>query len=138
MLIGTDDKIDKSLPDGIISIHRTRDQKELVSIYSSVDVLVNPTLEDNFPTVNLEALACGTPVITYNTGGSGEMIDEKCGIIVEKNDYSKLLSSIRNLCETGYIKRENCRLKSLNFNQDTIFENYIDLYFKTCDSTNQL
>lgn len=137
VLIGTDDMIDKTLPDGIISIHRTHDQKELVSIYSSVDVLVNPTLEDNFPTVNLEALACGTPVITYDTGGSGEMLDETCGIVVKRNDYNKLLNSIRDLCEAAFIKRENCRLKALEFDQNKIFKNYIDLYIKTCDSTNQ-
>lgn len=69
VLVGTDDKIDSFLPDRIISIHRTHSQKELAEIYSAADVFINPTREENFPTVNIEALACGTPVITFDTGG---------------------------------------------------------------------
>ena len=74
VLVGTDEVVDKKLPEGIISIHRTNDQIELAEIYSSADVFVNPTREDNYPTVNLEAQACGTKVITYCTGGSAETL----------------------------------------------------------------
>lgn len=59
-----------------ISVTRTSNQQELVVYYNMVDVFVNPTYSDNFPTTNLEALACGTPVITYRTGGSPEAISD--------------------------------------------------------------
>lgn len=58
----------------IIAIPRTSNTKELAEIYTAADFFVNPTYEDNYPTVNLEAIACGTKVITYNTGGSPETL----------------------------------------------------------------
>ena len=66
----------------IISINKTNDVFELVKIYSAADVLFNPTKEDNFPTVNLEAESCGTPVVTYNTGGCAETIHLKDSVVV--------------------------------------------------------
>ena len=79
VLVGTDDKTDKILPDNIISIHRTENQQELAQIYSAADVFVNPTKEDTYPTVNMESIACGTPVITFKAGGSPEIVDDSCG-----------------------------------------------------------
>ena len=73
VLVGTDDEIDNALPDNIISIHRTSNQIELAEIYSASDIFFNPTREDTYPTVNMEAIACGTPVMTFNTGGSPEI-----------------------------------------------------------------
>lgn len=70
VLVGTNDEDDKILPDNIISIHRTSNQKELAEIYSSADLYFNPTREENYPTVNMESIACGTPVMTFKTGGS--------------------------------------------------------------------
>ena len=64
VLVGVNDEIKKQLPKNIIAINRTQNQQELAMLYSMADVFVNPTYADMFPTVNLEALACGTPVIT--------------------------------------------------------------------------
>ena len=69
IIVGLTEKQKKSLPHNIIGITRTNNIKELAEIYSVADIYVNLTLEDNFPTTNLEALACGTPVITFDTGG---------------------------------------------------------------------
>ena len=69
------------LPNGIIGLERTDSPQELAEIYSSADVFFNPTVEENYPSVNLEAEACGTPVLTYNTGGCSETIslpESKC------------------------------------------------------------
>lgn len=74
VLVGTDDNVDKLLPENIISIHRTQNQTELAKIYSAADVFANPTREENYPTVNMESVACGTPVVTFNTGGSPEIL----------------------------------------------------------------
>lgn len=74
MLVGLTEKQKANLPGGIIGITRTNSVEELAEIYTAADVFVNLTLEDTFPTTNLEALACGTPVITFNTGGSPECI----------------------------------------------------------------
>lgn len=89
VLVGTDDEIDKNLPQNIISIHRTQNQKELAEIYSAADVFAMPTREENYPTVNMEAIACGTPVVTFDTGGSPEMLNEKVGRVVPVDDVNK-------------------------------------------------
>lgn len=69
VVVGVTEKQRQRLPKNMVGILRTHNVKELAQLYSAADVFVNPTYEDNFPTTNLEALACGTPVITYNTGG---------------------------------------------------------------------
>lgn len=81
VLIGTDEIIDKGLPRNIISIHRTHNQTQLAEIYTVADIFVNPTREENYPTVNMEAIACGTPVITFNTGVSPESVEENTGLV---------------------------------------------------------
>lgn len=73
-LVGLSDRQLKALPRGVVGLKRTNSPQELAGIYTTADVLFNPTVEDNYPTVNLEAEACGTPVITYDTGGCRETI----------------------------------------------------------------
>ena len=72
VLVGLSKKQIKALPKNIRGIERTNSPQELAAIYTAADVFVNPTYEDNYPTVNLEAQACGTRVITYDTGGCRE------------------------------------------------------------------
>lgn len=74
VLVGVSDKQIKTLPKNCIGIKRTSSPQELAQIYTAADVFFNPTYEDNYPTVNLEAQACGCPVITYDTGGCRETI----------------------------------------------------------------
>ena len=69
VLVGLSGTQLKDLPTGMVGIPRTNSVQELAEYYSAADVFVNPTWEDNFPTTNIEALACGTPVVTYRTGG---------------------------------------------------------------------
>ena len=89
ILIGLTKKQIAQLPKNIIGIERTESIEELAEYYSLAKVFVNPTYQDNFPTTNIEALACGTPVVTYNTGGSPEAIDKETGIVVEKGNVDE-------------------------------------------------
>lgn len=79
----------------LIHIKQTNDTHELAKIYSASDVFVNPTLEDNYPTTNLEALACNTPIITFDTGGSPEAINDKFSDVVYEHSGVKLYESIK-------------------------------------------
>lgn len=97
VLVGVTEKQIRDLPQGILGITRTENQIELAGIYSAADVFVNPTHQDNYPTVNLEALACGTPVVTYDVGGSPESAGGK--YIVKENDIEGLAEQICALCE---------------------------------------
>lgn len=130
VLVGTNDEIDAELPNDIISIHKTYNREELARIYSAADLFVNPTRADNFPTVNIEALSCGTPVITFNTGGSPEAIDETCGITVEKNDINSMEKKIRNICENKLFTKENCLQRAKQFNKVDKYKEYINLFNK--------
>lgn len=71
-----------SLPKGVMGIACTNSKKELAEIYSAADWFFNPTREDNYPTVNLEAVACGCRVVTYDTGGSAETVEGVSSAIV--------------------------------------------------------
>lgn len=129
VLVGTDDEIDKNLPHNIISIHRTQNQKELAEIYSAADVFVMPTREENYPTVNMEAIACGTPVVTFDTGGSPEMLDDKTGIVVEANDIEATKKAIKDICEKKRCNDEEYIVAySKNFDMKKRFAEYIELY----------
>lgn len=127
VLIGLTEKQRYELPKNIIGIAMTNSTNELVEIYSSADVFVNPTLEDNFPTTNLEALACGTPVITYDTGGSPESIDETSGIVIPKGNISALISAI-GLIRNNPEKFQRCIKRSEIFNKTHRYNDYIGLY----------
>ena len=130
VMIGVTEQQLKSLPSSIKAIKRTNNVKELVKYYSVADVFVNPTYEDSFPTVNLESLACGTPVVTYRTGGSPEAIDEETGIIVEQGDLLGLIKSIEIITSKKKDEISSiCRRRAERlFNKDDRFNDYIDLY----------
>lgn len=128
ILVGTNEQIDNILPKNIISIHKTHNQIELAEIYSTADVFVNPTREDVFGLVNVEALACGTPVIVFKTGGCPEIVDDTCGVIVEKNDIDALEKNIKFVCEKKPFTKENCFTKAKQFDKNVTYDEYINLY----------
>ena len=128
VLVGTDDNVDKKLPSNIISIHRTQNQNELAEIYTAADVFANPTREEVLGLVNVEALACGTPVVTFRTGGSPECIDETCGSVVECNDVDAMEFEIRRICEEKPYSVDNCLKRARAFDMNDRFEEYVELY----------
>lgn len=98
VMVGLNKKQLKNLPKNIIGIERTNNQKELAEIYSASDLFFNPTYEDNYPTVNLEAMACETYVITYNSGGAPETIkNNNYGKVVDKGDIRSILKEKKKL-----------------------------------------
>ncbi len=128
VLVGTDEKTDLKLPENIISIHRTNNQKELAEIYTAADLFVIPTREENFPTVNLESLACGTPVLTFNTGGSPECINSTCGAVTRSNDLQSIEEEIIRIYNEKPFTEENCIQFSKSFKDEDKYYEYINLY----------
>ena len=130
VLVGLAENQIKKLPKAIIGISRTENVAQLADLYAAADVFVNPTLEDTYPTTNLEAIACGTPVITYRTGGSIESVTEKTGIIVEKSDIAGLIKAIDCIKKnTKQFYQKNCRDFAINnFSKNTKFAQYYNLY----------
>lgn len=133
VIVGTDSRAQRLLESGkCICIKRTDSIQELAAYYNMANVFINPTLEDNFPTTNLEALACGTPVVTYRTGGSVESVDEKSGRIVEKEDAEGMLEAARAIIRQGKERYRNYCAEKANrlYNKSVQFEKYIELYQK--------
>ena len=130
MLIGLTKVETKGLAKGIIGIPRTEDINELADLYSSSAVFVNPTYVDNFPTTNIEALACGTPVITYNTGGSPEAIDHNTGIVIEKGNIEKLAEAIEEITSRGKNHyHKTCRERAEKYyDKNDRYLDYLELY----------
>ncbi len=122
VLVGVSKGQIDSLPSNILGIERTNSQKELVEIYSASDVFINTTYEDNYPTVNLEARACGLPVITYNTGGSPESAGEDA-VIIEVGDIQGLKLAIEQVAGK---KNKNIRREDLSAKEK--FVEYTALY----------
>lgn len=121
---------DKALRDhpNILHIPFTESREELAQWYTLADVFVNPTMGDNFPTVNLEALACGTPVITFDTGGSGEAVGA-CGEVVPRSDVSAMKRAVEN-CVSKRIPQEMCVEQAGKYDRDKRYGDYITLYQK--------
>jgi hypothetical protein len=122
VLVGINKKQKNLLPKNIIAIEQTNSPIELAEIYSAADVFVNLTYADNYPTVNLEAQACGTPVITYKTGGSIESVP--ASQIVEQGDLEGVIKLIAEICE----KDKYMIFERDVFDRRKTFEKYLDIY----------
>ena len=119
VLVGVSEEDKNILPDGMLGITRTDSVKELAEIYTAADIFLNLTYEDNYPTVNLEAQACGTPVITYRTGGSVESVPEEQ--VADQGDLKRVVELI--------VKYEGKKTSVQNFyDKNVAFEEYIELY----------
>ena len=130
VLVGLPVKHQKGLPNNVLRIPKTSDARELVAIYTAADVFFNPTMEDTFPTTNLEALACGTPVVTFDTGGSAESTDDGSGFVVEIGNLwgvQESIDEIRSDGKTFYVEHCVKRVKD-HFDKRERIQEYIDLY----------
>lgn len=127
VLVGVTAEQQKGFPESTVFIPKTSDVQELAEIYSSADILVNPTYEDNFPTVNIEALACGTPVITYQTGGSPESLTEKTGFVFRQGDVDGIYNV---LVKKNFPDEKDCVEQARLFSSENRFNEYVDRYEK--------
>ena len=125
VVIGRIPEKDISLENNIVCIDRTENQIELAEWYSTADVYFNPTLEDNYPTTNLEAIACNTPVATFLTGGSPEIVnDTGYGKVINDKDMDDIISTIEECMELkGKIGVDTSLLCD-----DVLFSAYVKLY----------
>ena len=130
VLVGVSDEVCKQLPAGVVGIRRTENIGQLARLYATADVFVNATWQDNYPTVNLESIACGTPVVTYRTGGSIESVTDATGLVVEQGDVQGLLDAVRSMEHKGKdAYRQVCRDYALaHFRKEDRYADYLKLY----------
>ena len=80
--------------------------------------------------VNIEALACGTPVVTFNSGGSPECLDASSGLVVERGDLLGLVTAIATVKKNGkQFYTAHCQKRAQDwFDKDARFAEYVELY----------
>ena len=130
MLVGLSESQIKGLPNDIIKIKKTDSVQELVKIYNAADIFFNPTLEDNYPTVNLEAQACGTPVITFDSGGSPETL-------ISTSTVVKDVQEAKNIIENSEKMKENFVVDLTKLEAKHVFKEYISLYKEIIGGTDE-
>lgn len=129
-LVGLSKKQMKRLPQGIVGVERTESITELAQYYTAADLFLNLTYEDTFPTTNIETIACGTPVLTYKTGGSPEIIDETCGFVVEKGDVAGVADVVRIQLKRKDVVKQKCIDRAALFEEKNCYGKYMELYRK--------
>lgn len=126
VLVGLTKRQIEKLPSGIVGIERTTSVQELAEIYTASDLFLNLSYCENYPTVNIEAMACGTPVLTYKTGGSPEIIEKYGGIVVKQGDISYVVELCKKFKEKKLeITNRFCSEENDNF---TVIQEYLKLY----------
>ena len=128
VLVGIDEDVASKISENIVCINRTENQVELAKIYTAADVFLIPTREDTYPTVSIEALACGTPVVTFNVGGSPEIIDDTCGCVVDVDDIDAIHREIVRICSDIPYSSDACIKRAQKFDSTDRYEEYILLY----------
>lgn len=128
VLAGTDEQVEALLPPEILAIRNTRNKNVLAQIYSTADIFLQTTQEETFGMVNVEALACGTPVITFDVGGSPDALDESCGRVVPPGDIDAMLAAVEEQVRTHAMTPEACRKRAEYFSVERMCRDYFALY----------
>ena len=116
---------------GVVALDYFAEKRQMAELFAASDVFVNPTHADTLPTVNMEAAACGTPVVTYDVCGSPELVrDGVSGFVVPEGDVGGMLEAIRRV-RCGEIERTACREFAIDsFDKKENYKKYIELYEK--------
>lgn len=118
------------LPSNIIHVCRQNNQELLAELFSSADIFLNLTKEETFGLTNIESLSCGTPVITYKSGGSPETVDDSCGAVVECGDFDCLIKEIKRFGKKTDLQISKCINRSKLYSEELMCKNYLNFYFK--------
>lgn len=135
VLVGTDETVEGMLPPEIVSIRRTRDTARLAEIYSTADIFLQTTQEETFGLVNVEALACGTPVITFDVGGCPDAVDHSCGRVVPYGDIDAMIREIECQVKDRAMTSDACVRRAQYFSTERMGCEYLALYNELCVTT---
>ena len=131
-VVGVTEKQKKLFAPGTVVIRRTDSVRELAGIYSASDLFINPTQEESFSLVNVEAQACGCPVATYTSGGSTEMVTDQTGVILAKNDLAGMRQAIADVSAGRLVfRKEDCVENASSFSKEKMLEGYRKVYERT-------
>ena len=123
VLVGLSEEQVSEMPENVIALTRTKSVEELTEIYSAADVYINPSIEETMGLTTAEALACGTPVITYNKTAVPEVCDDTCGIVVEPG-----VDNILTALEKVRFSADDCIKRAKHFEKTHQYMKYIEVY----------
>ncbi len=127
-VLGLTGKQIEALPENVLGLERVSSTERLCAWYTAADCFINPTLEDTMPLVNLEALACGTPVVTFNTGGCPEAVTDACGAVVQWGNVQAMADAVRAVCARETAAAPACLEQAERFSMETTVRAYDALY----------
>ncbi len=127
VLVGLSKKQKKMMPANIIGILRTENREELAQIYTRADIFINPSWEETFSLVTVEAMACGTPVIAMRSSAVQELIKEENGVLLDNNSVEEYMRAIRYL-ESYKLEREVVQNTVKNYTVDNMTKRVVELY----------
>jgi glycosyltransferase involved in cell wall biosynthesis len=115
------------------------DPHQMIEIYRAADLFITPSLAENLPNTIMEAMACGTPSIGFNTGGIPEMIAHKQnGYVAEKLDSNDLATGIHWLLENQATASIEARqFVENNYSEDIVAQKHVDFYLKSIQDVSQ-
>ena len=102
-------------------------REELIKFYSAADLFINTTMSDTYPTVDMEAISCLLPVISFDTGGTREIVTPDVGVLLPQKDVDGMLKEIEKACRNP-LKRENLLKRREDFAKSLMVNKYIELY----------
>jgi glycosyltransferase involved in cell wall biosynthesis len=128
-----------SLPLKVNAMGHVSDPHQMIEIYRAADLFITPSLEENLPNTIMEAMACGTPCIGFNTGGIPEMIAHKQnGYVAQKMDSNDLAAGINWLLENlAKASAKGRKFVENNYSEDIIGQKHIDFYLKSIQDVSQ-
>ena len=127
VLVGLTKKQIKGLPENITGIERTTDVEELVQLYSCADIFVNPSVEESFSLVTVEAMACGTPVIVLDTSAVKELVNETSGIVLHQHRAEDYINAVKCIFKRD-LQRETVRRNAERYSKEKQVADTINLY----------
>lgn len=132
VLIGLTAKQLSHIPPNVLGLSRTANQIELAQWYTAANVFVNPTYEETFGLTTVEAQACGTPAVVYETDGCPETLATGGSVLTTQGDLDGLERAVRDI-----VQRDICvsPRKTERFDKERTYEEYIRLYKRMCGGT---
>ena len=127
VIVGLSKQQINRLPKGVIGITRTENIDELVSLYSRAHIFINPSLEESFSLVTVEALSCGCPCIVLDTSAVAELVNDDNGVVLHKHESEDYLDAIKRIDDRGY-SRESVRATALKYDNKYMIDGYMRLY----------
>ncbi|UOO37548.1 glycosyltransferase [Oscillospiraceae bacterium CM] len=127
ILVGVTQAQKKKLSKKIMTFEHIQDPQELANVYSATDIFLNPSVEESFGLVALEALACGIPVISNSFSANPELITPSCGLVLGDVSAAAFAQAVKKL-QINPFKQADCVKRASGFDKEIMLARYLDLY----------